>query len=128
MLFHLDTNALSDLMRQEAKILARLAAVSSSNQVRASVVVYAEVLFGIDRLAPGKRQNDLRERARAIFSIVGCEPIRPSAAAAHSRIKCAMEKLGTALGENDLWIGACALDFGPFSSPAIKRSSKLPVW
>ena len=68
--------------------------------------------FGIDRLASGKSQNELRERASSIFAHLPCEAIRPSADASYSRIKCALEKMGSVLGENDLWIAACALDFG----------------
>jgi tRNA(fMet)-specific endonuclease VapC len=111
-LFHLDTNAVSDLIRQDARVLARLAAINAADELRTCVVVRGEILFGIDRLAPGKNQNELRERASSIFAHVACQAIRPSADASYSRIKCALEKMGSVLGENDLWIAACALDFG----------------
>jgi tRNA(fMet)-specific endonuclease VapC len=111
-LFHLDTNAVSDLIRQDARVLARLAAVTATDELRTCVVVRGEIRFGIDRLVPGKNQNELRERAGSIFAHIACEPIRPSADASYSRIKCALEKTGSLLGENDLWIAACALDFG----------------
>jgi len=111
-LFHLDTNAVSDLMRLDSRIHARVAALNPVDQLRSCVVVRGEILFGIDRRSPGKRRNELRERANYVLSLLTCEPIRSSADASYSRIKCALEKTGSLLGENDLWIAACALDFG----------------
>src|ERR1700689_4274455 len=99
-------------MRGDARLRARLAALNSTDQLRTCVVVRGEILFGIDRLSPGTRRNELRERANYVFSLVTCEAIRPSADTSYSRIKCSLEKVGSALGENDLWIGACALDSG----------------
>jgi tRNA(fMet)-specific endonuclease VapC len=111
-LFHFDTNAISDLIQQDPRVLARLAASRGTDEIRMCVVVRGEILFGINRLPPGKRQNDLRQRAESIFGLIGCEPIRASASEHYARMKCALEKVGSSLGENDLWIGACALESG----------------
>jgi hypothetical protein len=71
----LDTNAVSDLIRQDARVLARLAAVSATDELRTCVIVRGEIPFGIDRLARGKHQNELRARASSIFAHLACGPL-----------------------------------------------------
>jgi predicted nucleic acid-binding protein len=80
--------------------------------VRTCAIVRGEILFGIERLAPGKNKDDLRIQVESLFQTATCEPIHISTAQRYSQIKCAMEKGGLALGENDLWIAACAMDLG----------------
>ncbi|MGD0542130.1 MAG: PIN domain-containing protein [Tepidisphaeraceae bacterium] len=114
MVYFLDTNAISDLMRQNAKVMAQLALVGPPDELRICTIVRGEILFGIDRLPPGKKQNDLRERASSVFAYVDCQPIPPSSATKYSQIRCILEKTGFTLGENDLWIAACAMDVDAF--------------
>jgi predicted nucleic acid-binding protein len=55
MLFLLDTNAFSDLMREHPQLDARLSALTPTDRVIICAVVRGEILYGIERLPPGKR-------------------------------------------------------------------------
>jgi hypothetical protein len=53
----LDTNAVSDLMRDDPKVLAHMA--SYAEPVLTSVVAAGEIRFGLQRLPWGKKRRDL---------------------------------------------------------------------
>jgi predicted nucleic acid-binding protein len=55
MIFLLHTNAISDLMRKHPNVKARVAALSETDQVVTSVVARGEIMYGIERLAAGKK-------------------------------------------------------------------------
>lgn len=99
-------------MRQNPKVRAHLASLQASDQVRTCTIVRGEILFGIRRLPSGQRQQNLLRQAEAILAVVTCETIPVSVAEKYADIKCALEDGGTALGENDLWIAATAIDLG----------------
>jgi predicted nucleic acid-binding protein len=58
----LDTNAVSDLMRDHPQVKARLGA--HSDIVATSVLVIGEIRYGLNRLPAGKKRADLEARAR----------------------------------------------------------------
>jgi tRNA(fMet)-specific endonuclease VapC len=99
-------------MRQNPKARARLALLQPADQIMTCTIVRGEILFGIRRLPVGQRQQNLLRHAEAIFAVIPCDAINPSVAEKYADIKCAFEKEGTALGENDLWIAATAIDQG----------------
>jgi predicted nucleic acid-binding protein len=103
----LDTNAVSDLMRDHAQVKARIA--SHADPIATSVVVAGEIRYGLDRLPPGKKRTDLDARARAILAAVAIEPITDAIAEVYGRLKVALETRGLAVDDNDLWIAATAL-------------------
>jgi hypothetical protein len=61
----LDTNAVSDLMRDHSKVKTRVG--SHPDPVLTSVVVSGEIRYGLSRLPPGKKRNDLEARALRIL-------------------------------------------------------------
>ncbi|MEZ5353248.1 MAG: type II toxin-antitoxin system VapC family toxin [Bryobacteraceae bacterium] len=81
-------------------------------------IARGEILFGIERLAQGRRRVDLEQRAAKILETVPCEPIPPAAAEAYARIKAAQRRMGLSLDENDLWIAATATVLG---TPLVSR-------
>jgi predicted nucleic acid-binding protein len=56
MIYLLDTNAFSDLMREHAKVRARLASLPPDDRILICTIVRGEILHGIERLAPGERR------------------------------------------------------------------------
>jgi predicted nucleic acid-binding protein len=108
MIYLLDTNAISDLMREDPKIAARLRAAAGSDRVVTSVIVHGEILHGLLRMAAGKRKDSLEAKAAILFGSIPCEGVPESAAAHYARIKAGQQKLGLSLDENDLWIAASA--------------------
>ncbi|HEY2589676.1 MAG TPA: PIN domain-containing protein, partial [Tepidisphaeraceae bacterium] len=71
-----------------------------------------EILFGLGRLAPGRRRTDLEQKAQQIFAVLACEPVPPTAAEHYATVKLTRGSKGLSLDENDLWIAAVALSLG----------------
>jgi predicted nucleic acid-binding protein len=79
MIYLLDANAFSDLMRENPHLRARLATIPGGDRVVICSVVRGEILFGIGRLPPGKRRRELEAKAASLFEATPCEPV-PEAA------------------------------------------------
>lgn len=112
MIYLFDTSAISDFMRQHPKLDAKLATLTTQDQLRTCSIVRGEILFGIERMPTGKRRDDLAAQATRAFSSLPCEPVAASAADHYATLKTAQQKLGLPLDENDLWIAACAACIG----------------
>lgn len=108
MLFLLDTNAFSDLMRNQPSVEGRIAALGAGDRVAISTTVRGEILYGLKRLPVGRRRDELTQRAGALFAAIRCEPIPVGAADAYATIKLSRQQQGLSLDENDLWIAATA--------------------
>lgn len=105
----LDTNILSAAMRDELDLETWLVTLPSGACLITCTIVRGEILFGIQRLQPGKRRQDLERKAQQLFGAVSCEPIPERAADFYAMIKIARQNDGLALDEADLWIAATAL-------------------
>jgi predicted nucleic acid-binding protein len=112
MLCLLDTNAFSDLMREHPQFDAHLTALAPTDRVILCSVVRGEILYGIARLPPGKRRQDLATKAAKLFAVIACEPVPETAADYYAAMKVAHQQKGLALDENDLWIAATARALG----------------
>jgi tRNA(fMet)-specific endonuclease VapC len=107
-----DTSIFSFLMRQHPKVRARIAALASADHLVICAMVRGEVLYGLERLPQSKRRRDLEAKAANLFAAMPCEPVPEAAGDAYARIKRAVERKGTPLDENDLWIAATAASLG----------------
>lgn len=85
-----------------------------------------EILYGIERLATGKRRTDLERKATHLFAAIPCEPVPAAAADAYAGLKRGAERAGTPLDENDLWIAATATSLGATLVTADADFSRLP--
>jgi predicted nucleic acid-binding protein len=106
----LDTNAVSDLMRDHARVKARVATFTGA--VLTSVVVRGEIRYGLEWLPPGKKRTDLEARALTILAALPGEPVTAQVSEIYGRTKASGEASGLNMGENDLWIVATALALG----------------
>lgn len=106
----LDTNAVSDLMRDHPRVKARLG--QCVDPIATSVVVVGEIHYGLSRLPVGKKRADLETRAHAILSAVRVDPVSESVAVAYGHLKASLEGQGLNLDDNDLWIAATAIAQG----------------
>ena len=122
MIFLLDTNAFSDLMREHPKVDDRLKTVSSQHRVVICSVVRGEIRYGIERLPHSKRRQELEVKATKLFAILPCEPVPEAAGDRYANIKLARQRKGLTLDENDLWIASTALSLG---AVLISRDSDL---
>jgi len=109
MTYLLDTTTFSALMRRDARVLARAAALSPSDRAVLCTITRGEVLYGLSRISQGKKRSALESEALHLFAQLPCLPIPEASADRYAQIKRDMEHQGTPLDENDLWIAATAL-------------------
>ena len=72
-------------------------------------ITRGEILFGLGRLAQGRRRAELEAKAQKLFAVLPCEPVPPAAGDLYANLKMAQQRRGLPLDENDLWIAATAL-------------------
>ena len=103
--FLLDTNILSDLVRNpQGRVTARLAEVGDS-AICTSIIVAAELRFG----AAKKGSERLTRQLELILSAVDIQPFEAPADAAYAHLRAQLEAAGAPIGGNDMLIAAHAL-------------------
>jgi tRNA(fMet)-specific endonuclease VapC len=112
MMFLLDTNAFSDLMRKHSKLDARMCSLAPVDRVVICPVVRGEIRYGIEQLPQSRRRQDLERQSMPLFAVIPCEPIPEAAGDHYARTKLIRQQKGLVLDENDLWIAATALALG----------------
>jgi predicted nucleic acid-binding protein len=105
----LDTNAVSALMKTDARVTAWFSSIAPDGRVVVCTVTRGEILFGLERLAPGRRRTELEEKAAKLFAVLPCEPVPRAAGDRYASLKISQQRRGLPLDENDLWIAATAL-------------------
>jgi len=108
----LDTSVVSAIMRREEPTLARMKALHPGDLVLSSPVA-AEVAFGLRRLPPDSRRRMLlgMEYERLRQAVPWCDWTE-EAALAFGRLKEALERAGTPVGDMDVIIASIALAIG----------------
>jgi tRNA(fMet)-specific endonuclease VapC len=109
-LYLLDTNTVSAVMADHAKVKARLSL--QPRQVVTCAIVRGEIRYGLERLPVGKRRATLESKASVVFATLPIEPIMTAAADDYGKIRRSLELKGYNLSDNDLWIGAAAMSLG----------------
>ena len=108
MIYVLDTNAVSALMKGTTAVIERLAATAPAD-ISVPQPVLAEIAFGIERLPRSKRRVALQSR----FDLISAELPRAEWTDAVSqmfgRIKATLERRGTRIEDFDAAIAAHAL-------------------
>ena len=101
----LDTNIVSDLVRNpQGRAAAKIAEVGE-DAVATSIIVAAELRYG----ALKKGSSRLAEQLDVILSAFEVLPLETPAEAAYASARVALEAAGTPIGGNDLLIAAQAL-------------------
>ena len=124
-LYLLDTSIFSHLMRDDPAVRARIAALTEADRLTVCSIVRGEILYGIERLPPGKRRQALEAKANQLFGAIGSEAVSPAAADPYAQLKRSAERSGSALDENDLWIAATAHSLGAILVTADRDFSRL---
>ena len=108
MIYVLDTNAVSGLMKGSVTVVERLAATKPAD-VAVPQPVLAEIAFGIERLPRSKRRAALQTR----FELISAELPRAEwtdvVSQLFGRIKAILERRGTRIEDFDAAIAAHAL-------------------
>jgi tRNA(fMet)-specific endonuclease VapC len=105
MLFLLDTNIVSNLIRQpQGRIADRIRIVGESN-ICTSIIVAAELRYGATR----KASTRLTAQVEAVLAVVDTLPFDSPADEIYRSIRAQLELAGTPIGGNDLIIAAQAV-------------------
>lgn len=84
MVYLLDTNGISDLMRADSQLEAWLTTIPESDAIVTCTIVRGEILFGIARLTEGQRHSALAGKAARLSKAMHREPIPERAADIYS--------------------------------------------
>ena len=104
----LDTNIVTDLVRNPAgKAAARLAAVGDDG-IAISIIVAAEIRFGLAKLG----SRSLSARVEAVLHVLPVIAFDRPADEHYGDIRNALRKSGRMIGPNDLFIAAHARALG----------------
>ena len=104
MLYLLDTNTLSDLIRQpQGRVADRIEAVGEEN-VLTSVIVACELRYG----AAKRGSRRLTKQVEAVLGALAIRSLESDVEGIYAAIRVALEKKGTPIGAHDMLIAAHA--------------------
>lgn len=105
MAYLLDTNILSQAVRQPGGQVAKRIKEIGDLSIYTSVIVAAEMRYGVALRGSPK----LSRQVEAVLSEIRIEAFTPPMDSVYAEVRSALEKAGTPIGANDLWIAAQAL-------------------
>lgn len=101
----LDTNALSDLVRRPHGVITRRISLEGEDNVCTSIIVASELRFG----ARKRGSEQLTRQLDLVLSAIQVLPFEAPADRLYGKIRVDLEKRGTPIGPNDMFIAAQAL-------------------
>ena len=104
-MYLLDTNIVSDLIRNPQGVIAARIAELGEAGIVTSIVVAGELRFGAIRRG-SKRLTDQLDRVLAVLPVLALDG---STDLHYGRLRADLERLGTPIGANDMLIAAHAL-------------------
>jgi tRNA(fMet)-specific endonuclease VapC len=104
----LDTNIISELVRNPNGILKEKIAEAGEASVCTSIIVSGELRFGVEK----KRSERLRHQLEAILSTLEILPFEEPADRQYAILRSKLEKSGNLIGPNDMLIAAHAISLG----------------
>jgi len=105
MRYMLDTNIISGLIKEPFGKIASHIRQLDKNMVCTSIIVVGELQYG----ATKKANANLTERVNRILQAIPALMLNQQHAATYGRVRAELERKGTPIGMNDLWIAAHAL-------------------
>lgn len=103
--YMLDTNAISDMVRNPEGAAARRAATVADEALCTSAIVASELRYGLSK----KGAVALARRVEAVLGEVEILPYDASASLSYAQARNALERRGQPIGSTDLFIAAHAL-------------------
>ncbi len=104
----LDTNILSDLVRQPQGAVANRIVQAGEETICTSIIVAAELRFGAEKSDSAK----LTDRVDLILSAIEILPLESPADRDYAKLRHYLARNGTPIGPNDMLIAAQALSSG----------------
>ncbi|MBT4290105.1 MAG: type II toxin-antitoxin system VapC family toxin [Deltaproteobacteria bacterium] len=104
----LDTNIISELMRNPHGIIRDRIATIGEEAICTSIIVSSELHFGVEK----KGSKKLRSQLEAILSAIEIIPFKEPTDRQYAVLRSNLEKSGTPIGPNDMLIAAQAITYG----------------
>ncbi len=104
----LDTNIISELVRNPQGIIKDRIAVIGEDAICTSIIVSSELYFGVEK----KGSIRLRNQLETILSALVILPLEEPADRQYAVLRSNLEKAGTPVGPNDMLIAAQAISLG----------------
>lgn len=108
MRYLLDTNIVSDLVRNPRGRVTQRIRELGEDQICTSIIVAAELRFG----AAKKASPRLTIQLEAVLGAIEVLPFEAPADAAYGLLRARLEQVGRPIGGNDLFIAAQAITLG----------------
>lgn len=107
-MYLLDTNIVSDVVRNPRGIIRSRIGQVGEDMVFTSIIVAAELRFGLER----KRSQRLTAQIEAVLGTLVVLPMGAGSDAHYGHVRADLERRGLPIGANDLFIAAHALSLG----------------
>ena len=106
----IDTNVVSQLMRGGDPAIGRWLAAVPGEDLHTTVITRAEIGYGIARLPDGRRRDELRDRARAVFAQIADRtmPFDVAAADRYGELVASRERSGRPISVPDAQVASIA--------------------
>ncbi len=101
----LDTNILSDVIKNPRGIAANRMAALNKEMLNTSIIVASEMRYGIEK----KNSHILTDRVNILLQTIHVLPFDIDADRFYGKIRVSLEQQGKMIGANDLLIAAHAL-------------------
>ena len=110
MKYLLDTNIVSYLLRGQFASLEQRILNTPYDQICISVITAGELAYGFARANPSRRLVSMQAKLNTLLQAILTRPLPAGVAEQYGKIRSALEKNGTPIGGNDLWLAAHALE------------------
>ena len=107
-LYLLDTNILSDAIKNPHGACAERIAAAAAGSLCTSIIVAAELRFG----AAKKGATEFSRRVNQLLEAMDVTPLGAGSDLHYATLRCELERQGLTIGANDMLIAAHALAMG----------------
>jgi tRNA(fMet)-specific endonuclease VapC len=108
MIYLLDTNIVSDLVRHPHGTIRNCIAEKRGEQIGTSIIVVAELRFGVAR----RKSSGLALQLESVLSGLEVFPLDAPADVFYAELRAELQAAGKPISANDMLIAAHALAFG----------------
>ncbi len=105
----LDTNICIYIARQRPPAVSKRFARLAAGSVGMSLITFGELHYGAEKSQHRAAALETLERLRALIPVIAADD---EVGNTYGRIRAHLERAGTPIGNNDLWIAAHALRLG----------------
>ena len=120
----LDTNICIYVARSRPVTVARRFTRAAPGSLGISIITWGELCFGAAKSNDSSRAHSLLQQFSRVVQVV---PLTPEAGLHYGEVRASLQRAGTPIGNNDLWIAAHALALGvPLVSNNVREFERVP--